>query len=86
MENGHTGVNIEDLRVEQQSIDTLIESLLNFTPSTSTAERRRSENGVNISSPVSLNRGRGGRQKGAVTRAAAATPVSPLPVPSNTEQ
>lgn len=58
MESRHFDFDIGDLREEQQSLDKLIDSLLNFSSSSSANVDLQKRRG-NILSPVPVNKGRG---------------------------
>ena len=81
MESGHLDFTLEDIRVEQESIDKLIDSLLSFNPASSSTSSRQSSGNDNIASPAPI-RGRGpGRPKVQKT-SATRPPLSPSPLPS----
>ena len=83
MDSRHIDFNLEDLRGEQESIDKLIESLLNFNPaaSSNSSQQQRRESVIGISpAPV---RGRGpGRPRSTKAPPVTRTPTSPSPVVS----
>ena len=83
MESRHLDYNLEDLRVEQESIDKLIDSLLGFNPTSSNALLRQRRDSESAASPTPV-RGRGpGRPRGTKT-SSTRTPSSPSPlVPEN---
>ena len=81
MESSHIGFNLEDLRVEQESIDKLIDSLLSFNATASSSSSLNRGESEILSSPAQV-RGKGpGRPKG-TRNTSTRTPSSPSPSPA----
>ena len=78
MESSHVGPNLEELREEQESIDKLIDSLLNSTSTPASNSLQQRSERENPSTPV-VGRGRGPGRPRTAKPASSRPPSSPSP-------